>query len=166
MAVKGNATYRRGLQLTLREQHRQAVVRLAEVPGSGGCPAAVFPSGKQLAAWAGVCPGVAESAGGSRSTGSPKGNKPMRRCRPLPIFEATFVMLRRTMPDKKAIWAMAHRSCLLVWKLPQLGVSYEERGLAVQARARRSRTNRMIGDLRNPGHSLLKPGGGATLSPD
>jgi hypothetical protein len=35
MAVTGNAAYRRRLQMTLREQHGQAVVRLAEVPGLG-----------------------------------------------------------------------------------------------------------------------------------
>jgi hypothetical protein len=73
-------------------------------------------------------------------------------------------MLRRTMPDKKAIWAIAYKICRLVWKLLYLDVSYEVRGPAVQAGAQRSRTNRMIGDLRAPRCSVLEPGWGATLS--
>jgi transposase len=70
--------------------HRDAVLRLAEVPGLGlesarqivaevGAAAQTFPSPDRLASWAGICPGRAESAGVSRSARSAKGNRHFRR---------------------------------------------------------------------------------------
>jgi transposase len=66
------------------------VERVAEVPGFGvdsavqmiaevGAGAATFASAKELSSWVGVCPGSEESAGESKSTRSPKGNRTMRR---------------------------------------------------------------------------------------
>jgi len=74
----------------LLEPHREAVRRLAEVPGLGihsahqiiaeiGPSAATFPSAKELASWVGVCPGEEETAGVCYSHRSPKGNRNMRR---------------------------------------------------------------------------------------
>jgi transposase len=74
----------------LLQQHQEVVRRVAEVPGFGvdsavqmiaevGPEAATFPSAKQLSSWVGVCPGNEESAGESKSTKSPKGNRQMRR---------------------------------------------------------------------------------------
>ena len=70
--------------------HHEAVQRLAEVPGLGvesaqqiiaevGVTAATFPSARQLASWAGVCPGHEESAGINYNPRCPKGNRQMRR---------------------------------------------------------------------------------------
>ena len=70
--------------------HRDAVQRLAEVPGLGvdsaqqmiaevGPTAATFPSPKQPASWVGVCPGAKESAGFNASRRMPNGNRQMRR---------------------------------------------------------------------------------------
>ena len=70
--------------------HRDAVVRLAEVPGFGvdsaqqvvaevGPQAATFPSAEQLSSWVGTCPGREESAEVSKNNRSPKGNRMMRR---------------------------------------------------------------------------------------
>ena len=70
--------------------HQDAVRRLAEITGLGvdsahqiiaeiGPAAAAFPSPKQLSSWIGVCPGEEQSAGVSKSTRSPKGNRVMRR---------------------------------------------------------------------------------------
>jgi transposase len=75
---------------TLLQEHQDAVQRLAEVPGLGvssavqimadvGPRAEVFDSAKELSSWVGVCPGSEESAGESKSTRSPKGNRNMRR---------------------------------------------------------------------------------------
>ena len=61
----------------LLDSHRDAVMRLAEVPGLGvdsaqqivaevGSAAETFASSKHLSSWAGVCPGDEESAGVSR----------------------------------------------------------------------------------------------------
>jgi hypothetical protein len=74
----------------LLNQHQEAVQRLAEVPGLGvdsahqiiaeiGAAAAVFPSGKNLSSWVGVCPGDEQSAAVSKSTRSPKRNRNLRR---------------------------------------------------------------------------------------
>jgi transposase len=71
------------------KQHRDAVRRLAEVPGLGadsaqqivaevGPQAATFPSAAQMASWVGCCPGREESAEISRSDRPPKGNRQMR----------------------------------------------------------------------------------------
>jgi transposase len=70
--------------------YREAVQRLAEVPGFGidsahqviaevGAGAESFASPEQMASWVGVCPGREESAEVSKSNRSPKGNKMMRR---------------------------------------------------------------------------------------
>jgi transposase len=70
--------------------HEAAIVRLAELPGSGvdsaqqiiaevGPRAEAFPSAAQLASWVGVCPGSEESAGESKSNRSAKGNRALRR---------------------------------------------------------------------------------------
>src|SRR5215472_7567434 len=74
----------------LLHPHRDAVQRLAEVPGLGvdsaqqiiaevGPTAATFPSGGQLSSWVGACPGDEQSAGVNYSHRSPKGNRHMRR---------------------------------------------------------------------------------------
>lgn len=71
-------------------QHRDAVHRLAQVPGLGpdsaqqivaevGPCAATFPPAPQLAAWVGTAPGREESAGVPKSNRSPRGNRTMRR---------------------------------------------------------------------------------------
>ena len=70
--------------------HQQAVMRLAEVPGFGadsaqqviaevGPQASTFDSAAQLASWAGVCPGLKQSAEENYSGRSAKGNRFLRR---------------------------------------------------------------------------------------
>jgi transposase len=77
-------------QASLLHQHKDAVQRLAEVPGLGvdsaqqiiaevGPAAATFPSEKSLSSWVGACPGDEESAGVNYSHRSQKGNRHMRR---------------------------------------------------------------------------------------
>jgi transposase len=118
--------------------HQDAVVRLAELPGLGtdsaqqiiaeiGPQAAAFPSAAQLASWVGVCPGRQESAGVSSSDRSAKGNRSMRRllnqlahaavrkedCQ----LQIVFRRLSARMGYAKAVWAIAHRLCRLIWKV-------------------------------------------------
>lgn len=159
----------------LLQPHRDAVQRLAAVPGLGadsaqqiiaevGPVAARFPSSKQLASWVGTCPGEKESAGESQSNRSPKGNRTLRRILNQAahaavkvkgsIFDVAFQRLVRTMDYKKAIWAIAHRICRLVWTLLHQGVSYEERGPAVSANSQRIRTAKMLRHLRRMGYDI------------
>jgi transposase len=162
----------------LLAQHRDAVQRLAEVPGLGpdsaqqiiaeiGPAAAAFPSAKDLASWVGVCPGDEISAGASHGSRSPKGNRNMRRVLNQAahaaikvkgsIFEVVFQRLRRGLKYKEAVWAIAHRLCRLTWILLHKGVSYEERGPSVNAASKRVRASRMMRELRRMGYRVEPP---------
>lgn len=159
----------------LLQAHHEALKRLAEMPGLGadsaqqiiaevGPAAARFSSAKHLASWVGACPGEQESAGESQSSRSPKGNRTLRRVLNQAahaavkvkgsIFHVVFQRMLRVMDYKKAIWAIAHRICRLVWKLLHQGVSYEERGPAVNAKAQRIRATKMIRQLRRMGYDI------------
>jgi transposase len=160
---------------SLLQQHQDAVERVAEVPGFGadsalqmiaevGPEAAAFDSAGQLASWVGVIPGDNESAGESHSTRSPKGNKNMRRLLNQAaqsavktkgsIFEVTFRRLLPRLGYKQAIWAIAHRLCRLLWLILHKRVRYEERGPAVSAKSKRTRTARMIKELKKLGYRI------------
>src|SRR5262249_41652906 len=125
--------------------HGEAIGRICEVPGVAlaaaqqivaeiGPAAANFPAAGQLASWIGVCPGRAESAGVSASDASAKGNRWMRRvlnqCAWAAVrtkgshFEALF---RRWFPQlgiQKALWAVAHRLCVVLWNILHQGQRY------------------------------------------
>jgi transposase len=159
----------------LMQEHQNAVQRVAEVPGFGldsalqmiaevGPKAADFDSEKKLSSWVGVCPGNEESAGESQSTRSPKGNRHMRRLLNQAaqsavkvkgsIFEVTFHRLLPRLGYQQAIWAIAHRLCRLLWLILHKGVRYEERGPAVSAKSKRTRTARMIRELHKLGYRV------------
>ena len=161
--------------MELLKGHEDVVQRVAEVPGFGpdsavqmiaevGTQAANFPAAKKLSSWVGVCPGNEESAGESQSTRSPKGNRHMRRLLNQAaqsavkvkgsIFEVTFHRLLPRLGYKQAIWAIAHRLCRLLWLILHKGVRYEERGPAVSAKSKRTRTARMIRELKKLGYRV------------
>ena len=159
--------------------HQDAVQRLAAVPGLGvdsaqqiiaevGPTATTFPTAKHLASWVGACPGHDESAGINHSRRSPSGNRQMRRVLNQAanaavktkgsIFELLYRRFVTRLGHAKAIGAIAHRLCRLVWKVLHDGVTYEERGPAVsKARAHR-RAAKMLRELRSLGyHVELSP---------
>jgi transposase len=148
---------------TALQKYKEAVVRLAEVPGYGpdsaqqviaevGPAAATFPSAAELASWVGCCPGREESAEVSKSNRSPKGNRQMRRVLTKvahaavktkgSVFQALF---RRWMPRlgyNKAMWAVAHRLCRLTWKILHQGVRYKSGdSFPIPSWSERARTN-------------------------
>jgi transposase len=162
----------------LLHAHSAAIERLAEVPGLGvesaqqivaeiGPKAAVFASAKNLASWIGVCPGEEQSAGKTKSKRSPNGNRAMRRVLSQTahaavkmkgsIFEITFHRLLARIGYKKAIWAIAHRLCRLIWKILHDGVRYEERGPAVSSKAKRKRLAKTIRELTQAGFRIQLP---------
>jgi transposase len=159
----------------LLKPYEDTVQRLAEVPGLGvdsahqivaeiGVMAATFPSEKHLASWVGVCPGEQESAGVSASNRSPNGNRNMRRLlnqcanaavkRKGSIFELVYRRLLPRTGHSKAIWAIAHRLCRLIWKILRQGIRYDERGPAVTQKSTQKRTARMIRELRSLGYRV------------
>ena len=161
--------------MELMKEHQDAIRRVAEVPGFGpdsamqmiaevGPMAANFPSAKALSSWVGVCPGDEESAGESKSSKSPKGNRHMRRLLNQAaqsavkvkgsIFEVTFHRLLPRLGYQQAIWAIAHRLCKLLWLILHKGVRYEERGPAVSAKSKRTRASRMIRELTKMGYRI------------
>jgi transposase len=162
----------------LLRQHQDAVQRLAEVPGLGvdsaqqiiaevGATAAAFPSERHLSSWVGVCPGEEESAGKSKSHRSPKGNRQMRRIlnqaansavkRKGSIFELLYRRLSPRLGHKRAIWAIAHRLCRLIWMILHQSIRYEERGPAVSQKAKQIRTAKMIKELHKLGYRVELP---------
>jgi len=163
--------------------HQDAIMRLAELPGLGvdsaqqiiaeiGPRASAFPSAAQLASWVGVCPGRQESAGESSSDRSAKGNRAMRRllnqlahaavrkrdCHLQIIFNRLAVRLGYA----KAVWAIAHRLCRLIWKVLHEGVRYVERGPSVSSLTLKRRSQRLVTQLKKLGYQVqLTPMGSA-----
>jgi transposase len=158
--------------------HQQAVLRLAAVPGFGldssqqviaevGPTAATFPAAPQLASWVGVCPGREESAEVSKSNRSPKGNRMMRRLLTQAanaavkskgsIFQQHYRRLVTRMGHNKAIWAIAHRLCRLVWIILHQGVDYIEYGAERSAKALQKRTAKQLRELRALGYQIIAP---------
>ncbi len=163
---------------TALQPHQAAVVRLAAVPGFGpdsaqqviaevGPQAATFATPQELASWVGVCPGREESAEKSKSDASPKGNRTMRRVLNQAAHAArktkgsTFQLLyRRLLPrlgHRRAIWAIAHRLCRMVWIILHRGEEYIEFGPERDAKAEASRTARLIRRLRRLGYQVTPP---------
>ena len=159
-------------------KQQDAVVRLAEVPGLGadsaqqviaevGPQAETFPTAGELASWVGVCPGENESAGENHSGRSPKGNCYLRRILNQAaqaavktkgsVFEALFRRLLPRLGFNKAIWAVAHRLCRLIWKILHQGVRYIEYGESVNPKALKHRVQRMVRKLRSLGYRVESP---------
>lgn len=170
------------LSLTIAQalqEHSAAMARLIEIPGFGvnsaqqiiaevGPQAATFASAAQLASWAGVCPGRHESAGVSASNRCPKGNRTMRRvltevalaavktkgC----VFQSLYRRLVVRLGHAKAIWAVAHRLCRLVWKIQHQNANYQERSACPNTLVAKQRTRRLIRQLQALGyHVRLTP---------
>lgn len=163
----------------LTRQHAAAVARLIRIPGirtlsaqqivsEVGAGADAFPSAPQFASWIGVCPGRNESAGENHSSRCAKGNMYLRRtlCQAAQAavrtknsyFEQMFRRLVPRLGFTKAIWAIAHRLAIVIWKILHERVDYVERGLASTPQAIQRRLQRIRKELRNLGYSdELKP---------
>jgi transposase len=154
--------------------HPEAIQRLCEMPGIRtdaaqqilaelGPRAAAFDSAAQLASWVGVCPGRQESAGLSRSDHSPKGNRSMRRVLNQTAWAAVRTkdcffqqLFHRLIPQigiQKALWAVAHRILIIIWKVLHDQVRYIERGpLALSPEAIQRRQRKLVRQMRKLGY--------------
>jgi transposase len=155
--------------------HQAAVVRLAEVPGLGvdsaqqiiaevGADARAFETPARMASWGGFCPGTEESAGENRNSRCPKGNKYLRRVlnqaaqaavkKKGSHLQAVFRRLLPRLGYKQALWAIARRLCVIIWKILHDGVRYIEYGEAPNPSAARLRVQRMLRALRRLGYAV------------
>lgn len=161
------------------EPHKDAVERVAEIPGMGsdsalqviaevGAEAEKFETAGDLSSWVGVCPGEEESAEESSSDRSPKGNMAMRRILAQTanaavkskntVFEARYKRIkgRDAKKHNKAVWAVAHHQCRVIWKVLHDGVRYEERGGQRDPKAVRRRAAKLARELRELGYEVRK----------
>ncbi len=58
------------------------------------------------------------------------------------------------MGHNKAIWAIAHRLCRLVWKILHQGISYIEYGNRPSTKAIRARANKLLRELQALGYQV------------
>jgi len=164
-------------------KHQEAVMRLAEMPGLGvdsaqrliaeiGVDAETFPSADEFASWFGGCPGSNITAEQNHGSGSPKGNRFVRKLLTQAAQAAVRKkgsryqsLFRRFLPRLSftgAIWAVAHRMGRLVWKILHDGVRYIEYGDETTPQARKRREQKLKQAFRKLGYAVtLTP-----LNPD
>jgi transposase len=166
------------LAATQMQPYQDAVRRLIEIPGIGaeaaqeilaeiGPQAVAFPSANQLASWIGVCPGSNESAGENHSGRSAKGNRFLRRllCQAAQAaartngshLQALFKRLIVRLGYVKAVWAVAHRICKIVWNVLHKGAQFVEFSEARNPRAIQRAINHHLKALRKLGYSIPLP---------
>lgn len=160
------------------EPYKEAVERVAEIPGMGtdsalqviaevGPKAEKFPSAGELSSWVGVCPGENESAEESSSDRSPKGNMYMRRILAQTsnaavkskgtVFEARYkrIVGRDKKKHNTASWAVAHHQLRVIWKVLHAEVRYVELGGGRSPDAVRRRANKLKRELRELGYEVV-----------
>jgi transposase len=97
-----------------------------------------FASDKQLASWAGMCPGNNETGGKRRSGKTRKGNRYLRAVlvqaawvasqQKETYLAAQYKRMVKRMGKKKALVAVGHTIVVIVWHLLKNKASYEEMG--------------------------------------
>ena len=97
-----------------------------------------FASDKQLASWAGMCPGNNESAGKRRSGKTRKGNRYLRAVlvqaawvashQKETYLAAQYKRMVKRMGKKKALVAVGHTIVVIVWHVLKKKTSYQELG--------------------------------------
>jgi transposase len=161
------------------QQHREAIHRVAKIPGirvlsaqqiiaEAGANAEAFATPGQFSSWIGVCPGSDESAGQNHSSRCAKGNMYLRRvlCQAAQaavrtknsFFEQKFRRLLPRLGHAKAVWAIARHLSVVIWKILHEGADYIEHGAAATPQAAKRRLQRLRKELRALGYSdALQP---------
>jgi transposase len=142
-------------------QRRTAEVIVAEI----GTDMSRFPTAKQLASWAGLCPGNDHSAGKRRSGRTRKGSKwldwaleeaALAAIRTNDVYlAAQYQRLRPRRGHKKALGAVKHSIIVAIWHMLSTGELYRELGGEYfRERDPERTTKRLIGQLEALGHSV------------
>jgi transposase len=115
-------------------QRRTAEVIIAEI----GVDMSIFPTAKELASWAGQCPGNDQSAGRRRSGRTRKGSKwldwaleeaALAATRTNDVYlQAQYQRLRPRRGHKKALGAVKHSIIIACWHMLSTGELYDDLG--------------------------------------
>ena len=72
------------------------------------------------------------------------------------VFQARYQRIRGRDPKKhnKAIWAVAHHLCRVIWNILHKAVPYEEKGNRPDPRAVKRRATRLLRQLKSLGYQL------------
>jgi transposase len=143
-------------------QRRTAEVIIAEI----GVDMSVFPTDKQLASWAGMCPGNDQSAGKRRSGKTRKGSKwldwaleeaAMAAIRTKDVYlAAQYARLRPRRGHKKALGAVKHSILIACWHMLSTGELYNDLGGDYYRKRDPERiTKRLIAQLESLGHKVI-----------
>ena len=142
-------------------QRRTAEVIIAEI----GVDMSVFPTAKELASWAGQCPGNDQSAGRRRSGRTRKGSKwldwaleeaALAATRTNDVYlQAQYQRLRPRRGHKKALGAVKHSIICACWHMLSTGELYNDLGGDYfRKRDPERTTKRLITQLEAPGHTV------------
>jgi len=142
-------------------QRRTAEVIIAEI----GVDMSIFPTAKQLASWAGQCPGNDQSAGRRRSGKTRKGSKwldwaleeaAMAAIRTNDSYlAAQYARLRPRRGHKKALGAVKHSILCICWHMLSTGELYTDLGGDYFRKRDPERiTKRLIAQLESLGHKV------------
>ncbi len=143
-------------------QRRTAEVIIAEI----GTDMSVFPTAKQLASWAGQCPGNDQSAGKRRSGKTRKGSKwldwaleeaAMSAIRTKDSYlGAQYARLRPRRGHKKALGAVKHSIICICWHMLTTGEVYTDLGGDYFRKRDPERiTKRLVAQLESLGHHVI-----------
>jgi transposase len=142
-------------------QRRTAEVIIAEI----GVDMSVFPTAKELASWAGQCPGNDQSAGRRRSGRTRKGSKwldwaleeaALAATRTNDVYlQAQYQRLRPRRGHKKALGAVKHSIIIACWHMLSTGELYNDLGGDYYRKRDPQRTTkRLIAQLEALGHTV------------
>jgi transposase len=142
-------------------QRRTAEVIIAEI----GVDMSAFPSAKELASWAGQCPGNDQSAGRRRSGRTRKGSKwldwaleeaALAATRTNDVYlQAQYQRLRPRRGHKKALGAVKHSIICACWHMLSTGELYNDLGGDYfRKRDPERTTKRLITQLEALGHTV------------
>ena len=143
-------------------QRRTAEVIIAEI----GVDMQVFPTDKQLASWAGMCPGNDQSAGKRRSGKTRHGSKwldwaleeaAMAAIRTKDVYlAAQYARLRPRRGHKKALGAVKHSILIACWHMLSTGELYVDLGGDYFRKRDPERiTKRLVAQLETLGHKVI-----------
>ena len=152
-----------------------AFLRLQTIPGVGQLAAAsilaetgtdltAFPTAKQMASWAGLCPGNRESAGIKKGSQTTQGNSYLRttlvQCawsatrKRGSIFQTRFRELSPRRGQKRAIVAIAHQMLAVLYYMLKNDVAFKGVEDAPRQRRRQRRAHHHLRCLRRLGLSV------------